>query len=476
MKANRIFAALLFVLLTCSNEVRAQALASYGTTVYTFLTFTNATGNGTAFAIPQASIAYIAWCTSFGTAPASITINLQESNDNSVWATVDSSTSTAGECRSVFSANKFVRGNISAVSGGTTTTLSINIQRVSTSNSNINTNVAAIATKLLLGNGTAAAPSLTFSSDSTTGLYRSSAAKIDIAIAGLDLFRFDGGNFYNLKDTGGIYWGVNADVGLLRDAANTLAQRNGTNAQKFRLYGTYTDATNYERLVIENTVGNAQIYTDKAGTGLARPLDLGANGGIFWRINTNGNISALTDNTNDIGASGATRPRNLFVGTSVDSPTFTNYGITQIYYTAANFTTAANTSLQTITGLTIPLPANTVLKMPFSCKLTYSIATAAVAISFGLQTSALTPTNFQGVGHMETALTTTAYGDAKVTNTTATAIVTGTPSAITTIWNAYIDGFIENPSGATTNINVMVATSNAADLVTVYQDSWCKAF
>lgn len=151
-------------------------------------------------------------------------------------------------------------------------------------------------------------------------------------------------------------------------------------------------------------------------------------------------------------------------------------GVPTIAFAAANFTTAASTALQTITGLTFALPANTVLKVPFSCRLTYSMATAAVPMSFGFQTTALTPTNFQGMGQMETALTTVAYGDALVTNTTATTIVTGTPSVITTIWNAYLDGFVENPSGVTTTINVMVATSNAGDLVTVYRDSWCRAF
>src|SRR5207237_7629501 len=170
MQFKKIFISLLLILI-CSNKMRAQAISSYVTTNYTFLTFTNATGNGVAFAIPQASIAYIAWCTSFGSTPTSITVNLQVSNDNSAWSTVDTSTSTAGECRSIFSANKFVRGNISAVSGGTTTTVSINIQRVSTANSNLNTSVAAVATKLLLGNGTAAAPSLAQSSSNGNGIY-----------------------------------------------------------------------------------------------------------------------------------------------------------------------------------------------------------------------------------------------------------------------------------------------------------------
>jgi hypothetical protein len=37
------------------------------------------------------------------------------------------------------------------------------------------------------------------------------------------------------------------DLALARDAANTLAQRNGTNAQASRVYNTFTSATDYER-------------------------------------------------------------------------------------------------------------------------------------------------------------------------------------------------------------------------------------
>jgi hypothetical protein len=67
--------------------------------------------------------------------------------------------------------------------------------------------------------------------------------------------------------------GVNAcggsrDLELHRDAAGTLAQRNGTNAQTFRLYGTYTDASNYRRLVQTMSSGGvAEIKPDGAGTG-----------------------------------------------------------------------------------------------------------------------------------------------------------------------------------------------------------------
>jgi hypothetical protein len=58
---------------------------------------------------------------------------------------------------------------------------------------------------------------------------------------------------FKLPDSGFFGWApsaaVNAtyDLALFRDAAGTLAQRNGTNAQAYRLYNTYTNASNYER-------------------------------------------------------------------------------------------------------------------------------------------------------------------------------------------------------------------------------------
>jgi hypothetical protein len=47
------------------------------------------------------------------------------------------------------------------------------------------------------------------------------------------------------------YSNTTPDLILARDAANTLAQRNGTNAQESRVYGSYTSATNFQRMSIK---------------------------------------------------------------------------------------------------------------------------------------------------------------------------------------------------------------------------------
>jgi hypothetical protein len=65
------------------------------------------------------------------------------------------------------------------------------------------------------------------------------------------------------------------DLRLVRDAAYTLAQRFGTNAQAFKLYRTYTDASNYERLgLLATNTTRYTITSENAGTGSARSLEV----------------------------------------------------------------------------------------------------------------------------------------------------------------------------------------------------------
>lgn len=106
----------------------------------------------------------------------------------------------------------------------------------------------------------------------------------------------------------------NGDTFLRRDAANTLALRNGVSAQAFNVYNTYTDASNYERGLVGWSGGSFKLATQSAGTGSARgfQFSIGASDIIF--IGTDGMLKWNSDNTYDIGASGANRPRNLYLG------------------------------------------------------------------------------------------------------------------------------------------------------------------
>lgn len=76
---------------------------------------------------------------------------------------------------------------------------------------------------------------------------------------------------------------------------------------------TYTDASNYERAFIAFSANVLQIGHQAAGTGTARNLQLVTNGSARWTIDTSGNLLAATDASWDIGQSGATRPRHLYL-------------------------------------------------------------------------------------------------------------------------------------------------------------------
>jgi hypothetical protein len=78
----------------------------------------------------------------------------------------------------------------------------------------------------------------------------------------------------------GLMLGTGAQVnspllfGSTQEANHTIAQRNGTNAQAFRVYNTFTDASNYERGRFEWSTNVLRIGTEAAGTGSARPVEV----------------------------------------------------------------------------------------------------------------------------------------------------------------------------------------------------------
>lgn len=76
-----------------------------------------------------------------------------------------------------------------------------------------------------------------------------------------------------------------ADLLLLRDAANVLAQRNGVNAQGYRLYNTFTSTTNFERLSIQWASSALTILTEVgSGGGTIRSLTIGTGAAVGTNI------------------------------------------------------------------------------------------------------------------------------------------------------------------------------------------------
>jgi hypothetical protein len=118
------------------------------------------------------------------------------------------------------------------------------------------------------------------------------------------------------------------DLFLLRDAADTLAQRRTTNAQAFNLYNTFTDASNYERGFMKWDSNILKIGAEKLGTGTARALEFQTDGVTRLSVGTTGAVRSFGDltvpDTARIDFIGRTRIRasadgNLRVSNSVDN-------------------------------------------------------------------------------------------------------------------------------------------------------------
>jgi hypothetical protein len=108
----------------------------------------------------------------------------------------------------------------------------------------------------------------------TNGMYSRAANNVNFAAAGYEQIEINSGGLTLQSglhlDLDGAYigFGETEDTYFYRDAANTLAQRNGTISQTNRIYGTYTDASNYERLSLyHDGSGDAFVVAGTAGTG-----------------------------------------------------------------------------------------------------------------------------------------------------------------------------------------------------------------
>lgn len=169
-----------------------------------------------------------------------------------------------------------------------------------------------VTNPILLPDGSAGAPSAAFANETSLGLYRTSGGgQIGISSQGVGVVGTNGQNQLLMQsgvsfgwEPGGLF-GASADLILARDAANTLAQRNGTNAQGFNIYNTFTDASNYERLAVGFASNVAVIGPSAAGTGSNRSMRFQVNGAVptilfniagtdVWTVSNAGNFVGVT--------------------------------------------------------------------------------------------------------------------------------------------------------------------------------------
>jgi hypothetical protein len=146
------------------------------------------------------------------------------------------------------------------------------------------------------GNGSATAPSLARGS---SGLYFSGAnGLIFFTVTGSYQASVQTGKL-SLRQAMELGWesagaASAVDLSLFRDAADTLAQRRGVNAQTHRIYGTFTDASNYERLSFSYEGVQFVIGAEGAGTGSVRALRLTTTQGIV--LDTTNGVAFRTAN------------------------------------------------------------------------------------------------------------------------------------------------------------------------------------
>jgi hypothetical protein len=161
------------------------------------------------------------------------------------------------------------------------------------------------------------------------------------------------------------------DLQLRRDGPGILAQRTGVNAQAFRVYNTYTDASNYDRLSLLHSGGQATIVAEGAGTGstsshltlkaagTTRAIIFNTAGSDRWAINSAGNLAAQADNTYDIGANGANRPKNIYVAQTVRANAFQLNATSHIYGTVDGIIGLYNNALNNFDRLQLGGSDNT---------------------------------------------------------------------------------------------------------------------
>ena len=186
-------------------------------------------------------------------------------------------------------------------------------------------------TTVLAGNGTAAAPSYSFASETNSGRYRAGSGDLRESIAGSDVFRFVA-DAAVITANNYLGWGssgvTSADVKLYREAPNSLSLKNGANPQTLNIFRTTGESATLRFVGTE-----FQIWAEVNGASRSMALIAPSTSGISMyaggssAVNRIVNISSAglmfpNDNTHDIGASGATRPKTGYFGTRVVSPEF----------------------------------------------------------------------------------------------------------------------------------------------------------
>jgi len=104
--------------------------------------------------------------------------------------------------------------------------------------------------------------------------------------------------------------------------ANTLEEYNGATPQTLNIYGSRTDASDYERIRLgyDSTDSYFFMGSDALGSGTQRGLGFWLQGSLRWVVDPSFNLKPWSDNIKDVGTP-TLRLKHLYAGTYVDTTT-----------------------------------------------------------------------------------------------------------------------------------------------------------
>ena len=166
----------------------------------------------------------------------------------------------------------FVAGSTSKIvfyggASDTCTITSVSVKELTPATGLITLGSLNLYSQLLLPVSGGTYPAIAPRNTTACGIYFYNNNTVNFATQSV-VHRFNGAAYAIYSDSAALILGNNSDLYVLRDAAETLALRRTTNQQIFRIYNTYTNSSNYERLTLTGVAGaSVNITAETAGTG-----------------------------------------------------------------------------------------------------------------------------------------------------------------------------------------------------------------
>lgn len=204
--------------------------------------------------------------------------------------------------------------------------------------------------------------------------------------------------------------------------SNTLEEVNGTNPQALRVYGTWTNSTNWERTGLgwDQADGYFVLKNENAGSGSQRGIGFWIGSNIRWALDTASSFKPFLDNSYSIGTT-SLRPANGYFGTALYAPALLLQGTVNTSGGPVNLTgqIAAIPTTSLLTGATVgQYLVNVYVESDATCSSPGSAA-VLVTLGWGDRTGARTmtvPLQGSGVTTGSLALGSTAnFGEAVMT-------------------------------------------------------------